>query len=136
MTFHNYTVALGLLNGNGKLYLSRRIQTDTFPGKWQFPGGKLDENENPIDGAIRETKEETGLDIGINRLRYIGPITGDPTTKTCYVYYVILNDSEIPKRMENDKHTDWELMDYNNALKLDLMPGLEIIIKKLKTENL
>lgn len=32
-------------------------------GLWNFPGGHLDDNENIIDGAIREVKEETGLDI-------------------------------------------------------------------------
>lgn len=31
--------------------------------KWLPPGGHLDENELPCEGAIREAKEETGLDI-------------------------------------------------------------------------
>jgi 8-oxo-dGTP pyrophosphatase MutT (NUDIX family) len=30
-------------------------------GKWDLPKGKLDENEKPEDGALREVKEETGL---------------------------------------------------------------------------
>jgi ADP-ribose pyrophosphatase YjhB (NUDIX family) len=32
-------------------------------GKWVPPGGKIDPNELPDDAAIRECKEETGLDI-------------------------------------------------------------------------
>jgi len=32
-------------------------------GTWSFPGGKLDKFEDIIDCAIRECKEETGLDI-------------------------------------------------------------------------
>lgn len=32
-------------------------------GLWNFPGGHLDDDESIIDGAIREVKEETGLDI-------------------------------------------------------------------------
>ncbi len=34
-------------------------------GKWLPPGGHLDENELPPHGAIREAKEETGLDIAL-----------------------------------------------------------------------
>ncbi len=33
--------------------------------KWLPPGGHLDQDELPPDGAIREAKEETGLDVEI-----------------------------------------------------------------------
>ena len=31
--------------------------------KWHFPGGRLDEGEEAMEGLIREVKEEAGLDI-------------------------------------------------------------------------
>lgn len=37
-------------------------------GKWNMPAGKLEKNETLIDAAIRETKEETNLDVQINGL--------------------------------------------------------------------
>jgi 8-oxo-dGTP pyrophosphatase MutT (NUDIX family) len=38
-----------------------------YPGKyWDLPKGKLEENERWIDAALRETKEETGLDLSIH----------------------------------------------------------------------
>lgn len=33
-------------------------------GRWMQPGGHIERFENPVDAAIREVKEETGLDIG------------------------------------------------------------------------
>lgn len=30
-------------------------------GKWEFPGGHVDDGETPLDGALREFSEETGL---------------------------------------------------------------------------
>lgn len=35
-------------------------------GLWNLPGGHLEEGEGLVEGALREAKEETGLDIKIN----------------------------------------------------------------------
>ena len=35
---------------------------------WMAPGGRIEENESAVDAAIREVKEETGLDIMIKGL--------------------------------------------------------------------
>lgn len=37
-------------------------------GKWNMPAGKLDDNESVIEAAIRETKEETNVDVDIKGL--------------------------------------------------------------------
>lgn len=34
-------------------------------GQWNYPAGHVDEFENITDAAVRETKEETGLDVKI-----------------------------------------------------------------------
>ena len=35
---------------------------------WNLPGGVLEQGEAPWDGVVRETKEETGLDVTVDRL--------------------------------------------------------------------
>lgn len=47
------------------LVLLRSEKARYFPLHWDFPGGTLEENEDPEDGIIREVLEETGLKIGI-----------------------------------------------------------------------
>lgn len=125
-----YTVAVGLLK-NGGVYLSKRVGTKTFPNMWQFAGGKLEENELPIYGAIRETKEETGLDIDHTKLEYKVGIVGDATTKVCYTYVVQLETDQVPKKTE-DLATEWEWFTFDEALKLPLLPGLKELINQLK----
>jgi 8-oxo-dGTP diphosphatase len=44
------------------LMVRQTYKGNTF---WTFPGGRIEANEEPIECAIRETKEETGLDIEI-----------------------------------------------------------------------
>ncbi len=48
----------------GKVLLTRRADN----GKWCLPGGHMDMDETIRRTAIRETKEETGLDVEIERL--------------------------------------------------------------------
>ena len=49
-------------NQDGKfLLLKRSEEKKEHPGYWEFPGGGL-EDETPIEGALRELKEETGLE--------------------------------------------------------------------------
>lgn len=35
---------------------------------WMVPGGGIEEGENSVDAAVREIKEETGLDIEVGKL--------------------------------------------------------------------
>ena len=134
MEYTKNTVACALRCGD-KLWMSKRINTPNFPDKWQFAGGKMDKGEtNPIDASLREVKEETNLDIEISRLKYLSGIYGDPSTKCCYVYYVELNEDEIPVRTENSM-TDWVLLSYDEAMAKDLMPGLTYTIRKLMDQS-
>ena len=47
-----------------RILITRRPLHAPFgAGMWEFPGGKLEENETPIDALIREIKEEVDLDV-------------------------------------------------------------------------
>jgi 8-oxo-dGTP pyrophosphatase MutT (NUDIX family) len=129
MEYTRYTVAVGLLK-NDRCYVSKRVNTMNFDGKWQFAGGKLEELEFPVDGAIREVYEETGLKINPDRLVYICPIFNDPTTAVCHTYIVNLTDAEFPQHTEN-KMSDWQLLEFDTVLTLNLMPGLKQVISKV-----
>lgn len=39
-----------------------------FKGGWEFPGGKIEENESPEDAIIREIKEELDAVISVGEL--------------------------------------------------------------------
>ena len=54
-------VGIYILNGDKVLLAKRAI--DPFKGYWDSVGGFIEEGESPKETAIRETKEETGLDI-------------------------------------------------------------------------
>jgi 8-oxo-dGTP pyrophosphatase MutT (NUDIX family) len=49
----------------GRVLMLQRAVDDDDPasGKWEFPGGHLEEGESPLEGAIREWKEEVGCPL-------------------------------------------------------------------------
>lgn len=58
-------VGILLLNSEGKAWIGRRIpkwDDDNSQFMWQMPQGGIDEGETPEQAAIRELKEETGID--------------------------------------------------------------------------
>ena len=58
--------ASALVLANGRVLLSRR-RDEPFAGRWDVPGGFLQEDEHPLDALRRELAEETGLTIEADR---------------------------------------------------------------------
>ncbi len=57
-------VAAGVItDSNGKILLARRLPGTHLAGQWEFPGGKLETAETPIDGLRRELREELAIDV-------------------------------------------------------------------------
>jgi len=48
-------------NGTPEYLILKRSNDKRYPSIWQSVTGKIESNEKPIDSALRETKEETGL---------------------------------------------------------------------------
>jgi len=55
-------VALAIARRAGRVLVGRRTGDPMFPDHWEFPGGKIQPGERPADAAVRELREETGLD--------------------------------------------------------------------------
>ena len=52
-----------LINNDNQILLSQRTADKSFPGQWEFPGGKIESSETANEALIRELKEELGIDI-------------------------------------------------------------------------
>ena len=54
-------VVAGLIVKEGKLLVCQRTRHQTMPLKWEFPGGKIEEGEQPRNALRRELEEELGI---------------------------------------------------------------------------
>lgn len=65
-------VGAAIRNAQGEYLVAQRGEHMSTPGKWEFPGGKLERNESPEEALAREIKEELNLTIQVNRWIGVG----------------------------------------------------------------
>ncbi|MBO4426604.1 MAG: (deoxy)nucleoside triphosphate pyrophosphohydrolase [Clostridiales bacterium] len=58
-------VVAAIIREGEKLFATQRGYGE-YKDKWEFPGGKVEENETPEDALIREIKEELDADITVS----------------------------------------------------------------------
>jgi ADP-ribose pyrophosphatase YjhB (NUDIX family) len=97
------------IDGEGRLLLARR-GARPFAGRWDIPGGFLDEGEHPLDGLRRELLEETGLEVeplefvGAWVDRYGGDSTAEATLNLYWTARVVAGD---PKPADDVSQLRW-----------------------------
>ncbi|MDR8525400.1 8-oxo-dGTP diphosphatase MutT [Shewanella fidelis] len=56
-------VAVGVIKQGNRILLAKRPLELHQGGKWEFPGGKVEQDETTSEALIRELKEEVNLDV-------------------------------------------------------------------------
>jgi 8-oxo-dGTP diphosphatase len=116
-----------ILNKEDEVLILKRAPGDYWgAGKWGYPGGKLECNETAEEAAIRETKEESNLEV-----RGLQPILLE-LDRPLGMYYTRLYSGDIKVDFE---HTDWMWVSRSEIEKYDLTDNtLEIYDWVLKNE--
>ena len=62
-----FQIAVGIVERNGRVLISKR-KPDAHSGDlWEFPGGKVHEGEAPEQAVVRELREELGIGVRVDR---------------------------------------------------------------------
>ena len=113
---------------NEKFLLLKRTATDNWmPGKWGFPGGKVEKDESYLEGGIRETFEETGLQV--KHLLHQHTLF---TSNLIVNYYITSSFSGdvIVDKTEHDEY-EWYSLSEIKELGDETTPNLFSIVEKL-----
>ena len=101
------------------LLLLRPLSTSWAPGKWGFPGGRIEPGESPRDAAVREAVEETTLEIG-----QVKPVKLK-LDRNVRAYYTREYSGEVEIDYEHD---DWAWVHQDDLSRYELAPHVTEIL--------
>jgi len=123
-------VACGIIVKGSKILVTQRSEQMKLPLKWEFPGGKIEENETAEECLHREIKEEINLEIEI--LKQLSASIYDYETFEINLIPFIANyKGGVIKLAE---HKDFKWMEANELLNLDWAPADIPILKEFLKE--
>jgi 8-oxo-dGTP diphosphatase len=121
-----HVVAVVLEKGR-QLFLCRRTGSSSFKNFWQNPGGKVEKGESALDAIIRETQEETGLQVPPERFQKLETrkLKGKAESYKITTFRLRLLRGEVPQRTES-KHGPWRKFSRQSILRhRKVVPGLQ-----------
>ena len=109
----NFRVSVNLIVKDGnKICLMRRYNTGWNDGNYALMGGHVEDGENPIDAVVREAKEELGIIVDKNNVKYL--LTMSVYPDHIYLYFNCDKYSGTISNNEPTQCDDIRFFDINN----------------------
>lgn len=121
-----------IMHRAGRVWLCLREKCDSQNGLWSVPGGTIEPGETPVQAALRELEEETGIVYSTARSLGSSEHTkrvGRRTVKYRTYWFHIVTEKK-PEHTE-DKHSGWVSVDMKCCKHLKMMPGTQVLITAL-----
>ena len=112
MTKITHVAVAILTKESGEFLLASRPQGKPWAGWWEFPGGKIEENETPEHALKRELQEELG--VAATRIQpwlqriYDYPQTHDSPAKTVHLHFFFVTEWQGELHPHEGQQLSWQ----------------------------
>ena len=106
---------------DGKIFIAKRQMVGDMGGRWEFPGGKIEEGEDLETAVVREMQEEFGVTVSVGKKITSGSFTHRNKPCTLDVLEIHFPHDGMVQRFALTEHTDYKWADINEIPSLNFV---------------
>ncbi|MEN8237349.1 MAG: NUDIX hydrolase [Pseudomonadota bacterium] len=124
------SVAIGWIKCGDEFLFLQRSSKSRDPFVWAVPGGKVEQDETPLQGMVREMQEETSLNLQAELIKDLGAFYVK-TPEWRYTYHMFFIEfQKKPQVVITPEHHDFKWMTLSDCQKMPLMVGQQETIQE------
>ena len=121
-------VVAAILRKDNRIFATQRGYGE-FKDGWEFPGGKIEENESPRDAIVREIKEELAADIIVGELLTTVEYDYPKFHLSMDCFWAELAPGSDMKLLEHEA-AKW--LDVNELVSVDWLPADVEVVRRIR----
>ena len=106
---------------DGKIFIAKRQMKGDMGGRWEFPGGKIEEGEDFAVSIVREMQEEFGVDVRVGEQITSGTFEHGGKRCSLFVFEVFFPHDGMTERFSLTEHDDYRWADLSEIPSLNFV---------------
>ncbi|MBR1913109.1 MAG: NUDIX domain-containing protein [Treponema sp.] len=114
------SIACIALDGN-KILVAHRNPVGQMGGRWEFPGGKVEQGESDSDAIVREFREEFGVNVTVGSAIAFSEFEHNGQTVLLHAYQIYVPHNGMETKYVLTEHTEYAWIDVRDIPQLNFV---------------